>query len=141
MNDNLQKESVVSVFNQTANIAVYNNGEKSLFFKGDDKFESILNSLYAITNDSNDMPALGVALNSEVVNAKQQGVWIELVFDSEKSFNDMPFECLLFEVNPKNSGFNLIRKTNGKYDGRCFYLSLQNDMKLLSKTLTKLLNQ
>ena len=49
----------------------------------------------------------------------------------------MDFEGLLIKVEKDWHGFNLIRKNNGKYDGRCFYLSLENSMDELYETLHK----
>ena len=135
-----KNESVVSVFGNTINIVVYHNGNKHLFFKGDDKFEKIYKSLIETTNLSHDMPAFGVSLHDETNNELKTGTWVELVFEFENSFNDMPFDTLLFKVEAENSGFNLIRKFNGKYEGRCFYLSLADNMSKLQKTIDSVLN-
>lgn len=135
-----KNESVVSVFENTINIVVYHNGNKHLYFKGDDKFEKIYKSLIETTNLSHNMPAFGVSLHDETINALKTGTWVELVFDSEKSFNDMPFDTLLFKVEAEDSGFNLIRKFDGKYEGRCFYLSLDDNMNNLKNTIDSVLN-
>ncbi len=124
----INNQSITNYFENIINIAVYNNGGKSLYFKGDDKFEKLLSSLKITTNNAHDMPAYGVSLNDEVVSAKESGLWIELIFECEQVFNEMPFDCLLIEVNKDNTGFNLHRKYNGKYEGRCFYLKLNGDM-------------
>ena len=135
-----KNESVVSVFEKTINLIVYDNGNKHLYFKGDDKFEKIYKSLIETTDLSHDMPAFGVSLHNETNNALKKGTWVELVFDTEKSFNDMPFDTLLFKVEAEDSGFNLIRKFDGKYEGRCFYLSLDDNMNNLKNTIDSVLN-
>ena len=135
-----KNESVVSVFEKTINLIVYDNGNKHLYFKGDDKFEKIYKSLIETTDLSHDMPAFGVSLHNETNNALKTGTWVELVFDTEKSFNDMPFDTLLFKVEAEDSGFNLIRKFDGKYEGRCFYLSLDDNMNNLKNTIDSVLN-
>ena len=135
-----KNESVVSVFEKTINLIVYDNGNKHLYFKGDNKFEKIYKSLIETTDLSHDMPAFGVSLHNETNNALKTGTWVELVFDTEKSFNDMPFDTLLFKVEAEDSGFNLIRKFDGKYEGRCFYLSLDDNMNNLKNTIDSVLN-
>ena len=119
------------VFEYATNITISKNGTEYSYFKGDDKFEILLSSLKNITKDSKDMPAFGVSLDNETKQAKLKGVWFELKFKTPLLFNDMPFEALLFQVEKDNSGFNLIRKNNGAYDGRCFYLNLDSTMKEL----------
>ncbi|MBE5736740.1 MAG: hypothetical protein E7356_05275 [Clostridiales bacterium] len=74
------------------------------------------------------MPALGVALHEETIAAMQEGFWIELIYDKEYMYNEMPFDKLLIQVRAEDSGFNIIRHYNNKYDGRCYYVSLAGDM-------------
>ena len=131
MNSKNNANSICDYFSNISNIATYTNEGKSLYFRGDDKFEALLSALKTITDNSHDMPAYGVAQDKDVIEAKKNGTWIELVFDKTEIFNEMPFDALLIEVKSEDSGFNLIRKHNGKYDGRCFYLSLSGNMKPL----------
>lgn len=137
-NNHSNEQSIVSCFENASNISVCDDGKKFLFFKGDDKFEAIYKSLKHILNGSHDMPALGVSLDSEIQKAKQSGFWLELIFDSVQTFNEMPFECLLFEVKSDFSGVNLHRKFDGKYQGRCFYIDLNSTMKPLFDILKNL---
>ena len=74
------------------------------------------------------MPAFGVSIDELTREDMKNGLWIELCFDGVQSFEAMDFEGLLIKVEKDFHGFNLIRRNNGKYDGRCFYLSLQNSM-------------
>ena len=130
------KNSIVSFFDFTTRIEIFYNGQKNIFLKSDKEFDLILNSLKTITKNSHDMPAFGVAIHNEVLRALKYGYWIELVFNNKNTFNNMPFESLLIEVNSEHTGFNLFRKVNGKYDGRCFYLTLNCNMKPLHDTLS-----
>ena len=125
------------VFDKSTNITIFKNGTEYSYFKGDDKFEILLSSLKTITKNSKDMPAFGVSLDNETKQEKLKGIWFELKFKNTLHFNDMPFDALLFKVEKDNSGFNLIRKNNGTYDGRCFYLNLNSNM----GDLYKLINQ
>ena len=138
MNSQNNSSSICDYFSKATKIATYTNDGKSLYFKGDDKFEAILNSLLETTADSHDMPAFGVAFDNQVSEAKKKDTWLELIFDSTQYFNDMPFDALLIKVQPKDSGFNLIRKHDGKYEGRCFYLNLSKNMTDLSQKINEI---
>ena len=125
-------------FKNTSQIVVTIQNEEFVLLKGDDKFELVLDSFLKSIKNAHDMPAFGVSIDQETRTAKQNGTWIEFVFDTTQMHNDMPFDSLLIEVNSKSSGFNLIRKHNQKYDGRCFYFSLKSDMSHLYETLKSL---
>lgn len=132
------RDSITNYFDLISNIDVFNNGKKLNYFKGDDKFELILKELVLATKDSHDMPAFAVSLHNETIKEKQDGLWIELNFDNTQTFNEMPFDSLLFKVEENDSGLNLIRKHNGKYEGRCFYLNLNENLNNLLKTTLKM---
>jgi len=121
-------QNITSTFSNASQIIIYKNNTATSFYKGDDKYEIIMLELKNMTQNSQQMPALGVALDTETRTALKNGIWIELIFNSTHSFNEMPFDSLLFEVVCNNSGMNIIRKQNGKYEGRCFYLNLQENM-------------
>ena len=135
----MKNSLITNYFEQASSITITNNGQESSFQKGDDKFESVLNSLELITKKSHELPAFSVALDGETRTVKQSGLWLELNFNTEQTHNEMPFESLLIEVNSKHSGFNLIRKQNGVYDGRCFYLDLNGNMSHLETTILNIL--
>ena len=131
------KKSITDYFYDAGSITICHNDKKCLFFKGDDKFELVLDKLKTTTESAHDMPAFGVSIHKDTISAKEDGTWLELNFDSPQEFNEMPFESLLFEIKPDDQGFNLIRKFNGKYDGRCFYLNLNTSMKKLYDLIIK----
>lgn len=133
--------TITDYFHLSTSINLFVDGNKQTFVKGDDKYELLLSALLAVTKDALDMPAYAVAENNGTVAQKNKGTWIELDFLTTYEFNELPFDALLIEVNNTFSGFNLIRKQNGKYDGRCFYLRLQGNMQALSdvvKSFSKL---
>ena len=136
----MSSNSITNYFSKANAITIIYNGTKSSYLKGDDKYEEIISSLAKITTNSHDMPAYGVSLDKDTKQAIESGIWIELEFKTPETFNAMPFESLLFEVSPNYEGFNLIRKNNNTYDGRCFYLNLKTNMKHLYATIIKLLN-
>lgn len=117
-------------------ITIYNNGNLITFEQNSEQYNAIIVGLNDICQDSHEMPAFGVSLHDETISAIQSGLWLELTFNREYSHNDMPFSKLLIEVNPEYSGFNIIRYHNNTYDGRCFYISLANNMSTLYTTIT-----
>ena len=125
-------------FSYASSINVINNDEKLTFSSEQQTFEQVIECLNQITLNSHDMPAFSVSLDFETRQALKSGLWLELEFNSLQRVNDLPFTSLLISVNSTHSGFNLIRKYNGKYEGRCLYLSLEGDMSLLSEKLLSL---
>ena len=79
-----------------------------------------------IFNNSREMPAFGVALHDDTIEAMKNGVWLELTFDKIYTHNEMVFEKLLIKVEENLTGFNIIRFYGGQYQGRCFYIDLVN---------------
>ena len=76
-------------------------------------------------------------LDNETREAIKTGLWIELIYSNTQEYNEMPFDTLLIQVEKDYTGFNIIRKHNDKYEGRCFYLALNGDMSKLYDILTK----
>lgn len=136
----MKENSITDFFEKAKSITIIHSGNQIHFQNGDDKFEMVLTSLQNITSNSHEMPAYSVALDDETKTMKNSGLWLELEFWGEQLHGGLPFESLLIEVNSKHSGFNLIRKNNNTYDGRCFYLNLSGDMKSLEQTLQGLID-
>ena len=127
-----------SCFSIATQIVIYQQSEKSTFAKGDEKYELLMSALELICTNSHEMPAFSVAENNSTLNALESKTWLELEFDTTQAYNEMPFDSLLIEVDGNFSGFNLIRKHNGKYDGRCFYLNLSSNMTPLSDVINQI---
>ena len=69
------------------------------------------------------MPAFGVSIHEETVNAMQNGEWLKLNYNAEMDKEGLLFTSLLFRLE-ECQGFNLIRLYGERYDGRCIYLDL-----------------
>ena len=130
-------ENVADSFNYANKIQVIIDNEKTELNLGDEKFNLVLNVLNKITEYAHDMPAFGVSLDELTKEEMKSGLWLELEFETTMIYNEMPFEALLIKVEKDISGFNLIRRNNGNYEGRCFYLSLDGSM----NELYELINQ
>ena len=124
-------ENITECFYSAASLTLYVDGSALKIEKNDDNFEKIMASLGEITFGSHEMPAFGVSLDELTRQDMQSGIWLELEFDKTYSMSGMGFDALLIKVESEHSGFNLIRRNGGKYEGRCFYLSLENTMKEL----------
>jgi len=90
------------------------------------------NVYYTIFNDfvekildgSHQVPALGVAINDEVLKEKENKNWIEFNFKELCECDGLNFESLLVFLEKDMGGVNVYRKINGEYSGRCFYINL-----------------
>lgn len=118
-------------------IIVYQDNVSNIYENGSNQFSDIINEIYNLTIDSHEMPAFSVSLDHETRQAMQEGIWIELIYNSTHSHNEMPFDSLLIQVNPDYTGFNIIRKHQDKYEGRCFYIDTNKNM---SSLYQKILN-
>ena len=121
-------------------VVAYHNGETISALKNEDTYNTLFGVFNNMLKDARPMPAFGVSLDAETRDAMKNGTWIEFVFDSTQAHNDMPFDALLINVVPEHTGFNIVRKYQGKYDGRCFYVDIQGNMQPLYDEIIKLFN-
>lgn len=127
---------MINLLNQVNNINVYHNGEKSTFYTDDSQFCQILTCWQDYLSTAREMPAYGVSLDQETKCAMQFGTWLEFEFADKNTYNGMPFEKLLVEINCDHSGCNLIRyNAIDGHDGRCFYLDFDHTMQKLYQVL------
>lgn len=89
--------------------------------------EGLNKKINQMLDDSYTMPAFGVSIHTETLKAMQNDVWLKLQYAQTNYVDDMPFDELLIEVNPEFEGFNVIRGNKGIYEGRCFYINLDNN--------------
>ena len=133
-----QEDNVVSHFERATKITVYDDGLCTTYNKGDEKFEMVLDGILEMTKNSRPMPAFAVSLDEETKEDLKSGFWVELEFATTDNALEMHFDALLIKVVKEHTGINIIRKVNGKYQGRCFYLDLENDMSKLLSIIQKL---
>lgn len=134
----MQNFNLVNVFDFANSINIIYDNSTHTFSREDKEYDEIINAFYKIAEKSHEMPALGVSLHEDTVNEMQSGLFVEFVFDGTQIYNDMPFDALLIKVEKENTGFNIIRKYQDKYEGRCYYLQLNQDMQHLYDTLINL---
>ena len=95
------------------------------------QYELGLNFIENILEGSYQMPALGVALNDEVVEEKKAKDWVEFVFNERCECGGMFFDKLLVFIENDMGGVNVFREVDGRYEGRCFYINLRDDVQRL----------
>ena len=126
------ENSLVDILNSVESFDIFNQGDCEKVGKNSGEFNKILNGVNDVFCSAILMPAFGVSLHKETLNEREKGVWLQINFSEELTKNGLNFNSLLFKLET-TQGFNLIRKYKDKYDGRCLYLNIQNEMNL--KTL------
>ncbi|MBO5954358.1 MAG: hypothetical protein J6Q13_00130 [Clostridia bacterium] len=111
------------------NFEIFNAGKSEKIDETDNRFNHICLKLENVFQESFLMPAFGVSLHQETLNEMEKGVWLQINFNQELTKSGLNFNSLLFKLESVQ-GFNLIRKFNNKYDGRCLYLNLMKEIDL-----------
>lgn len=128
--------NILEVMSSAQEIIIYQDNEKTKIQYTEDNFATISNELIKLSATCREAPAFGVSLHEETLEAIQSGLWIELKFSKTITHNEMPFEALLIQVVGEYTGFNIIRKFDDKYEGRCFYVDLiDSDLSSLEEIL------
>ena len=115
--------------NDICQINLYQRGEKKEIKLNKIQKMVVKNYFFAILKDAHILPSLGVSLHDETKKEMQSGEWVEILFSSEQTFDGMSFEGLVFKVE-KTCGLNIIRILDGKYEGRNFYVMLNEEIDL-----------
>ena len=125
------ENSLMDCLNFVESFEVINNGYVEKVCKKEEKFNVILNKVKDLFCESRLMPAFGVSLHNETLNEMKNGNWLQINFNKEQIKNGLNFSSLLFKLE-ETQGFNLIRLYENKYEGRCLYLDLNNEIDLKS---------
>lgn len=124
---------IQQVFTESEKINVYNDGTKKSFSRQSAEYGKIFDCWQDTISLSRQMPAFGVSLNDDTVQAMKRGVWLEFEFAETKCVSEMCFDKILVYVMEGYQGINLVRNLNGQgYSGRCYYLDLNG------KNMTKM---
>ncbi len=130
--------NILEILTVPQNVIVYSEGNKINI--DSDSFETIKTELEKLVSISREAPAFGVSLHDETIEAMKSGLWIEFEYNKTITHNEMPFESLLINVVGDYNGFNIIRKYENKYYGRCFYVYLNNyNMSALEKAIMSII--
>lgn len=114
--------NIGDIISVASSVVVYKDGNFEKQQRADR--QQIIGEFKKLLNVGHEMPAFGVALHEDVQVQKQSGLFVEFCFNEMMEYNQMPFCRLLVQVKPEDSGFNIIRYHDAKYEGRCYYVSL-----------------
>ena len=129
-------QNIKDIIQEAKGVAVFLHGQKIIFPRESESFRTIFSAWNNMTAGANQMPAFGVSLDELTRQKLSEGLWVEFYFKKGCFCAEMPFDRLLIEVVDTFRGFNLIRHTEGKYQGRCFYLDLAGkDMSSFAEVL------
>ncbi len=136
----LNDYNLYDFFENADSITIYNSNNKLNFKKNTPEFNELLSEFQDTIYNSYELPALGVSLHNETIQALKLDCWIEFNFTSTLSHNDLPFQSLLIQITPEQNALNIIRKQNSQYEGRCFYLNLDSTKTSLFNLITSKFN-
>lgn len=91
-----------------------------------DEQKDLVESVSAMLEGSHTLPAFGVVFDDMYKEMTREGYFVSLKFPQIMEVNELPFDELVFEVNPEFHGFNLMRGMRGVVQGRCIYIDLQD---------------
>lgn len=118
--------NIQDAFKESCSIELVIDNQKTTFDNQTQEYRLILSEFEKMIKDSHQMPALGVSLNDLTRQEIKNGVWLQFNFDFVGYNSEMPFSSLLIQINKNFGGFNVIRLYDNVYEGRCFYISLNN---------------
>lgn len=116
---------IVKTVKEAKDVVIYKEGQLYKFMRGTEEYRRVMESWEKMTGNALEMPAFGVSIDEHTRKELKMGLWVEFLFGEENSAQGMPFEKLLICCQENFHGFNLIRYSDGKYFGRCFYLDLR----------------
>ena len=122
-------DSMADVVKNIDSVEIFTEGKVEFIDNKNLKLNIIKDKIYNLFIDARIMPAFGVSLHNEALNAMQQDCWIKLNFNNLQYKNGLPFSSLLLKIE-KCYGTNLIRLYNNKYEGRCIYLDFMEQKDL-----------
>ncbi len=125
------ENTLTDELNQVESFVILKNGEIEIVENKTTKFNNIKTKLFDLFAMARLMPAFGVSLHNETLLEMKKGEWLKINFSTEQTKNGLPFNSLVFKLE-KTQGFNLIRLFNNKFEGRCLFLDLDEEINLLN---------
>ena len=121
----MYEQSINEVIGVCDKIEVISDGVVKSFSRADARAKSILSAIASMNEGGWEMPGYGVSIDRLTREEMKKGMWLRLVYDERQTRNEMPFDSLLIRVKGEYCGYDLIRESDGKYQGRVFYFNLQ----------------
>lgn len=86
--------------------------------------EQLSQQIADLFQNSITLPALSVVFEEDFQQMHSDGTYISLKFGQTMQVNDLPFDELVFKVDPNVYSFNCFRGNEGVFHGRCIYVDL-----------------
>lgn len=131
--DNIEN-SLIDTFEYVQNFEYVKKGKIKKINEEDKEFVFLLNNISKLFSFSTVLPAFGVSLHDETLIELKNGEWLQINFKKTVNVNGLYFDSLLFKLE-KTGGVNLIRKFNGKYEGRCVFIAFEEEVDLKEKLI------
>ena len=120
----MYEQSINEVIGACDKIEVISDGVVKSFSRADAQAKSILSAIASMNEGGWEMPGYGVSIDRLTREEMKKGMWLRLAYDKRQTRNEMPFDSLLIRVKGEYCGYDLIRESDGKYQGRVFYFNL-----------------
>lgn len=117
---------LLDLINHEYVVELYKDGEEIVL--DDENRDKIIEIFFKSLEGSVQMPALAVSIHEETLKQMKKGFWLKFNFDNTMINSEMPFDCLLIQIVKDCCGIDVIRGLNNKFEGRCFYIDMKNDL-------------
>jgi len=118
---------LINLVDKIESVDIFRSGRKVDIQKSDKMFSTIWDKLVDKLENCRILPALAVSMHEATLDEMKSGLWIQINFDTTYEIDGLPFDSLLFKLE-KTNGINLIRKYQGKYEGRCIYIYIDTEL-------------
>lgn len=118
---------LINTIKEISSVTIFKDGHKISIDNKSKMFSTFYDKIVYKLSMSRILPALAVSIHDDIVKEMKKDMWIQINFDTTQEIDGLPFESLLFKLE-KTAGLNLIRKYQGKYEGRCIYLWLNEEI-------------
>ncbi|MBP3431961.1 MAG: hypothetical protein J6K39_03820 [Clostridia bacterium] len=88
--------------------------------------EKLQEQIPLLFDGSHTLPAFGVITDEMYREEVQNGTYVSLKFGAPVEINGLPFDELVFKIEPGLQSFDLYRGMKGVFQGRCIYVDLMN---------------
>ncbi len=124
-----QANTMIDLFSEATMVEIYKDGQ--IINLSEDEQKEFDNIFCSSLEGSVQMPAFGVSLDEITKEEMKSGIWIKFIFEKTIIKSEMPFDELLIHLEKDSYGINIIRGNSGVYEGRCYYLNLDNNLNAL----------
>ena len=93
-----------------------------------DEQTEIKNLLIIAFGNAVQMPAYSVCIDEFVKEEINEGYWLKIIYNDTQIKDEMHYDELLIHIENNLKGVNILRGNDGKFEGRCYYFILENNL-------------